>query len=77
MCCLDSVSPNELLTTSPTLCPGQCNMSVDWVGYGYAALVASGGVIGYVKAGKIDGGDKEVEGHSVRGLKPQEVIHSL
>lgn len=27
------------------------NMSVDWVGYGYAALVASGGVIGYVKAG--------------------------
>ncbi|KAM7390657.1 hypothetical protein PAMA_008714 [Pampus argenteus] len=25
-------------------------MSVDWVGYGYAALVASGGVIGYVKA---------------------------
>ncbi|XP_040921801.1 transmembrane protein 14C [Toxotes jaculatrix] len=28
-------------------------MSVDWVGYGYAALVASGGVIGYVKAGSI------------------------
>lgn len=27
------------------------NMSVDWVGYGYAALVASGGAIGYVKAG--------------------------
>ncbi|XP_062335470.1 transmembrane protein 14C [Osmerus eperlanus] len=26
-------------------------MSVDWVGYSYAALVASGGVIGYVKAG--------------------------
>lgn len=26
-------------------------MSVDWAGYGYAALVASGGVIGYVKAG--------------------------
>ena len=26
-------------------------MSVDWLGYGYAALVASGGVIGYVKAG--------------------------
>ncbi|KAK0143298.1 Transmembrane protein 14C [Merluccius polli] len=26
------------------------NMSVDWVGYGYAALVASGGVMGYVKA---------------------------
>ncbi|XP_067342895.1 transmembrane protein 14C isoform X1 [Channa argus] len=29
------------------------NMSVDWVGYGYAALVASGGVIGYVKAGSV------------------------
>lgn len=27
-------------------------MTVDWVGYGYAALVASGGVIGYVKAGE-------------------------
>ncbi|XP_041817642.1 transmembrane protein 14C isoform X2 [Chelmon rostratus] len=25
-------------------------MSVDWVGYGYAALIASGGVIGYAKA---------------------------
>ncbi|XP_024910290.1 transmembrane protein 14C isoform X1 [Cynoglossus semilaevis] len=29
------------------------NMSVDWAGYGYAALVASGGVIGYVKAGSV------------------------
>ncbi|XP_061661772.1 transmembrane protein 14C [Syngnathoides biaculeatus] len=28
-------------------------MSVDWVGYGYAALVASGGIIGYVKAGSV------------------------
>lgn len=27
------------------------NMSTDWVGYGYAALIASGGAIGYVKAG--------------------------
>lgn len=27
-------------------------MSVDWVGYGYAALIASGGAIGYVKAGR-------------------------
>ncbi|XP_036416531.1 transmembrane protein 14C isoform X2 [Colossoma macropomum] len=26
-------------------------MAVDWAGYGYAALVASGGVLGYVKAG--------------------------
>ncbi|KAL4000899.1 hypothetical protein ACER0C_006198 [Sarotherodon galilaeus] len=29
------------------------NMTVDWVGYGYATLVASGGVIGYVKAGSV------------------------
>ncbi|XP_049421312.1 transmembrane protein 14C isoform X1 [Epinephelus fuscoguttatus] len=29
------------------------NMSVDWVGYGYAALIASGGVVGYVKAGSV------------------------
>ncbi|CAL8293158.1 unnamed protein product [Lota lota] len=28
-------------------------MTVDWVGYGYAALVASGGVMGYVKAGNV------------------------
>ncbi|KAK2815055.1 hypothetical protein Q7C36_023321 [Tachysurus vachellii] len=28
-------------------------MAVDWVGYGYAALVASGGVMGYVKAGSV------------------------
>ncbi|XP_061521874.1 transmembrane protein 14C isoform X3 [Phycodurus eques] len=28
-------------------------MSVDWAAYGYAALVASGGVIGYVKAGSV------------------------
>ncbi|XP_062377129.1 transmembrane protein 14C [Sardina pilchardus] len=26
---------------------------VDWAGYGYAALVASGGVMGYVKAGSV------------------------
>uniref|UniRef100_A0A3Q2ZSI8 Transmembrane protein 14C n=1 Tax=Kryptolebias marmoratus TaxID=37003 RepID=A0A3Q2ZSI8_KRYMA len=29
------------------------NMSVDWVGFGYATLVASGGVVGYVKAGSV------------------------
>ncbi|XP_023661885.1 transmembrane protein 14C isoform X2 [Paramormyrops kingsleyae] len=28
-------------------------MSTDWAGYGYAALVASGGVFGYVKAGSV------------------------
>ncbi|XP_069769444.1 transmembrane protein 14C-like isoform X3 [Narcine bancroftii] len=28
-------------------------MAVDWWGFGYAALVASGGVLGYVKAGSV------------------------
>ncbi|XP_034562734.1 transmembrane protein 14C isoform X2 [Notolabrus celidotus] len=28
-------------------------MTVDWIGYGYAALIASGGAIGYVKAGSV------------------------
>lgn len=28
-------------------------MSVDFIGYGYAALIASGGVMGYVKAGSV------------------------
>uniref|UniRef100_A0A8C6WMW7 Transmembrane protein 14C n=1 Tax=Neogobius melanostomus TaxID=47308 RepID=A0A8C6WMW7_9GOBI len=28
-------------------------MPVDYVGYGYAALVATGGVVGYVKAGSV------------------------
>ncbi|CAF94420.1 unnamed protein product, partial [Tetraodon nigroviridis] len=26
------------------------NMSVDWIGYGYAAVIATGGVVGYAKA---------------------------
>ncbi|NWV32239.1 TM14C protein, partial [Grantiella picta] len=28
-------------------------MAVDWIGFGYAALVASGGIIGYAKAGSV------------------------
>ncbi|XP_047444409.1 transmembrane protein 14C-like [Mugil cephalus] len=28
-------------------------MAVDWIGYGYAALVAAGGVIGFLKAGSV------------------------
>ncbi|TSW75969.1 Transmembrane protein 14C [Bagarius yarrelli] len=28
-------------------------MAVDWVGYGYSALVASGGIMGYIKAGSV------------------------
>ncbi|MCJ8728465.1 hypothetical protein PDJAM_G00004750 [Pangasius djambal] len=26
-------------------------MAVDWLGYGFAALTATGGIIGYIKAG--------------------------
>ncbi|XP_032537428.1 transmembrane protein 14C-like isoform X2 [Chiroxiphia lanceolata] len=29
------------------------SMAVDWFGFGYAALVTSGGLIGYVKAGSV------------------------
>uniref|UniRef100_A0A8C5RHE5 Transmembrane protein 14C n=1 Tax=Laticauda laticaudata TaxID=8630 RepID=A0A8C5RHE5_LATLA len=28
-------------------------MGLDWIGFGYAALVASGGIIGYAKAGSV------------------------
>ncbi|KAM4792484.1 transmembrane protein 14C-like isoform 1-T1 [Cyanocitta cristata] len=32
---------------------GVFGMAVDWLGFGYAALVASGGIIGYAKAGSV------------------------
>ena len=28
-------------------------MAIDWIGFGYAALVVSGGVVGFIKAGKL------------------------
>ncbi|XP_043396020.1 transmembrane protein 14C isoform X2 [Chelonia mydas] len=28
-------------------------MGLDWIGFGYAALVTSGGIIGYAKAGSV------------------------
>ncbi|XP_025062016.1 transmembrane protein 14C-like isoform X3 [Alligator sinensis] len=28
-------------------------MAWDWIGFGYAALVASGGITGYIKAGSV------------------------
>ncbi|XP_040000181.1 transmembrane protein 14C-like isoform X2 [Xiphias gladius] len=28
-------------------------MAVDWVGFGYSALVSAGGIMGYVKAGSV------------------------
>ncbi|KAJ1190523.1 hypothetical protein NDU88_007261 [Pleurodeles waltl] len=28
-------------------------MGLDWIGFGYAALVASGGIVGFVKAGSV------------------------
>ncbi|XP_071402878.1 transmembrane protein 14C isoform X1 [Centroberyx affinis] len=55
---LGSESSNQLLRTAKSSTAlltylRVSNMSVDWVGYGYAALVASGGVMGYVKAGSV------------------------
>ncbi|KAG7257094.1 hypothetical protein CRUP_026562 [Coryphaenoides rupestris] len=47
--CVVSGESGGLLNAFATV----ANMSVDWVGYGYAALVASGGVMGYVKAGSV------------------------
>lgn len=32
---------------------GAPQMEYDWVGFGYAALVASGGIIGYARAGSV------------------------
>uniref|UniRef100_A0A8C0TXQ0 Transmembrane protein 14C n=3 Tax=Paridae TaxID=9153 RepID=A0A8C0TXQ0_CYACU len=32
---------------------GVFGMAVDWLGFGYAALVTSGGIIGYAKAGSV------------------------
>ncbi|CAL8400898.1 unnamed protein product [Gadus morhua 'NCC'] len=46
---MDSTQSDRLINVFATV----SNMSVDWVGYGYAALVASGGVMGYVKAGSV------------------------
>ncbi|XP_059901010.1 transmembrane protein 14C isoform X1 [Gadus macrocephalus] len=47
--CVVSGQSDRLINVFATV----SNMSVDWVGYGYAALVASGGVMGYVKAGSV------------------------
>ncbi|KAG6928248.1 transmembrane protein 14C, partial [Chelydra serpentina] len=33
--------------------PGEGRMGLDWIGFGYAALVTSGGIIGYAKAGSV------------------------
>ncbi|XP_034428630.1 transmembrane protein 14C isoform X1 [Hippoglossus hippoglossus] len=50
---LSSSSGSQLSLAPAELFTRVSNMSTDWVGYGYAALVASGGVIGYVKAGSV------------------------
>ncbi|MEE6465003.1 hypothetical protein FKM82_006432 [Ascaphus truei] len=36
-----------------TAVPPARRMGVDWFGFGYAALIASGGIIGYAKAGSV------------------------
>ncbi|XP_038247510.1 transmembrane protein 14C-like [Dermochelys coriacea] len=33
--------------------PALGGMGLDWIGFGYAALVTSGGIIGYAKAGSV------------------------
>lgn len=43
---------SKILIVTPTSLP-VFSMAVDWLGFGYAALVASGGLIGYVKAGTV------------------------
>ncbi|KAL8182517.1 UNVERIFIED_CONTAM: Transmembrane protein 14C [Gekko kuhli] len=53
-----ALTDDELLSEEAALerrlrSPPSRGMSVDWIGYGYAALVASGGVIGYAKAGSV------------------------
>ncbi|XP_050797628.1 transmembrane protein 14C-like isoform X1 [Gopherus flavomarginatus] len=34
-------------------CGEERGMGLDWIGFGYAALVTSGGIIGYAKAGSV------------------------
>ncbi|XP_076868757.1 transmembrane protein 14C isoform X1 [Brachyhypopomus gauderio] len=41
------------MNTTAVLVKQALMMAVDWMGFGYAALVASGGVMGYVKAGSV------------------------
>lgn len=54
--CLDPSGVSPMLspvwaTSSPRLSPSR--VPIHWIGFGYAALVASGGIIGYAKAGAI------------------------
>lgn len=48
----------DMLLHTSAPCPRQSwapsppNMTVDWVGFSYAVLVTSGGLLGYVKAGQ-------------------------
>ncbi|XP_062425948.1 transmembrane protein 14C-like isoform X1 [Rhea pennata] len=43
----------EPQVTSAALAAVVSSMAVDWLGFGYAALVATGGLIGYAKAGSV------------------------
>ncbi|KYO30458.1 transmembrane protein 14C isoform X1 [Alligator mississippiensis] len=56
-------APAPPICSSPLAPPGgraracsrrrECRMAWDWIGFGYAALVASGGITGYIKAGSV------------------------
>ncbi|XP_042726238.1 uncharacterized protein LOC122179434 isoform X2 [Lagopus leucura] len=50
--CLPPQPRLERLPLPPVYFP-VFSMAVDWIGFGYAALVTSGGLIGYAKAGSV------------------------
>ncbi|KAK1172410.1 transmembrane protein 14C-like isoform X1 [Acipenser oxyrinchus oxyrinchus] len=50
-------------------------MSVEWIGFGYAALVASGGIIGYVKAGSVSSLAAGLLFGSLAGLGAYQMSH--
>ncbi|XP_064017030.1 transmembrane protein 14C-like isoform X1 [Pogoniulus pusillus] len=54
--CLSLASPSAARSAPVAVersCRAGFSMAVDWLGFGYAALVASGGIIGYAKAGSV------------------------
>ncbi|XP_030064947.1 transmembrane protein 14C-like [Microcaecilia unicolor] len=50
-------------------------MGLDWIGFGYAALVASGGVVGYVKAGSVPSLAAGLLFGSLAGLGAYQISH--
>ncbi|XP_017824368.3 transmembrane protein 14B isoform X2 [Callithrix jacchus] len=46
------ITPRLLCPCGPCV-PSEDRVPLHWLGYGYAALVASGGIFGYVKTGRV------------------------